>query len=118
MASDFKIIDKSGDWFVNRALFRFVDPTNETNPTIFEPGLPTKVKPTEWMKGQELIVACPDPMTSDDPIPTVIVPTDNTLVPNDDVSGEPDVASASGIQATAAADVATAAAAAPAKAKK
>jgi hypothetical protein len=84
--------------------------------------VPTKVIATEgsplaeWLKNQPLIVACPDPM-GDEPLPTVIVPVDNTVVPNDEVTGTPDVASAPGIQATAAEAVATSTAAQTAKKK-
>jgi hypothetical protein len=63
------IIDRDGEWFVHRGLFRFVDPTNGN---FFEPGLPTKVIKTDWMASQELIVPCPDPLTSDEPVPSVI----------------------------------------------
>lgn len=104
--SDFKVVNKTGEWFINRALFRFVDPTNETNPVVFEPGVPTKVIQTDWMKGQELIVPCPDPNNSDDPMPTLIDTAENTVIPNDDVSGEPDKNGAPGILGSPAAPVA------------
>lgn len=100
---DMKVIDKDGGWFVNTALFRFVDPTHgEGKEVIFEPGVPTKVKETEWMKSQALIVACPDPFESDEPIPTVIVPSDSTVVPKDEETGVPTPSAAPGIQGTAA----------------
>lgn len=89
MSSDFKIIDKGGEWFVNTALFRMVDPTNDPQ-TIFEAAMPTKVKPTDWMKGQPMIVACPDPINSDEPMPATIVPVDSVVVPKDEITGEPD----------------------------
>jgi hypothetical protein len=112
---EMKVVHKDGEWFVNTAVFRFVDPTNEADPVIFEPGVPTKVRLTEWIASQPMIVSSPDPMASDEPIPTVIVPTESTLVPNDDQTGVPDASSAPGIQGTSAEAVA---APAPAPAPK
>lgn len=71
MSREVKVIDRSGDWFINTALFRFVD--GDTGNT-FEPGLPTKVNATAWMKSQPLIKSCPDPLNSDDPMPPQITP--------------------------------------------
>jgi hypothetical protein len=52
------IVDRDGQWFVNRALFRFHDQDRGVN---FEPGVPVQIKPTEWMKSQPLIVPVSDP---------------------------------------------------------
>lgn len=108
---DMNVIDKTGDWVINRAQFRLVDPTHgEGKLIVLEPGVPTKVKKTEWMKGQEVVVDCPDPFTSDDPMPSIIVPVDNTLLPRDEATGKLDASAAPGIQgspAEAAAKVST-----------
>ena len=63
MAKEIKVFDKGGKWFVNTALFRFNDPTPRADgeQINFEPGVPTKVAETEWLKGQELIVEIEDP---------------------------------------------------------
>ncbi len=59
-----KIIDKAGEWFMNTSQFRYVDGTNGN---IFESGVPTKVKPNEWLESQkEIIQPCPDPMAEND----------------------------------------------------
>lgn len=80
---DVKVIDKDGQWFVNRALFRFNDPTERADGASvnFEPGLPTRVKPTDWMKGQALIVPCDDPFTGD---PPPVIETETLLRENPD----------------------------------
>ena len=85
-----KVIDKDGDWFVNRGLYRMVDPTHGEGKEVFlEPGEPTKVKLTDWMLGQSLIVSCPDPVNSDEPMPAQIDTPENTLTPVDPVTGDP-----------------------------
>ncbi len=63
--SDFKVIDKTKEakWYVNRGLFPL--PDGSRHGVRFEPGVPTKVEPNAWMKGQPLLVECPDPMSAD-----------------------------------------------------
>lgn len=80
---DVKIIDKDGTWFVNRAQFRFVDPTEREDgeKVYFEPGKPTRVARTKWIEGQELIVAINDPFTDE---PPAVIETETLLKPNPD----------------------------------
>lgn len=80
---DVKVIDKDGTWYVNRAQFRFVDHTERADGQMvyFEPGLPTRVAPTDWVKGQELIVAINDPFTDE---PPAVIETETLLKPNPD----------------------------------
>lgn len=71
MSGNVKVIDKDGDWFVNRGLFRFVDGDSGA---IYEPGVPTKVKDTAWRKAREdMVVAVEDPFG--DPPKKVEVPS-------------------------------------------
>lgn len=91
------IIHKDGNWLVNTAVFRMVDTTNPDEHIVFEPGVPTQVRLTEWMTSQAMIVDSPNPLESDEPVPQVLQPVENTLVPNDDESGEPDVSAAPGM---------------------
>ena len=58
--SDFKIIDKSGTWFLNSARFPFVDPESGAR---FEPGVKTKAKATDWTALQADWL-----LTTDDPL--------------------------------------------------
>jgi hypothetical protein len=46
------IVDDKGEFFVNKGVFPFVDPTNGVR---FEPDTPVKVVQTAWMKGQPVI---------------------------------------------------------------
>ncbi len=64
-----KIHDKTGTWFINTAVFAFVDPESGCR---FDPRVPTKAKETEWVKGQVVIQKWIDP---DEPVvkPTVAV---------------------------------------------
>lgn len=55
-----KVIDKDGEWFVNTAMFRFVHGTREDSP-IFESGVPTRIRPDDWIKSQDLIVKVDNP---------------------------------------------------------
>ena len=57
--ADAKSIDKDGKWFVNTAQFRFAH--GERAGVVFEPGVPTRVKPDGWIEGQPLIVEVSDP---------------------------------------------------------
>jgi hypothetical protein len=66
------IVDKKdGEWFISRALYPFAHGTREG--VRFEPQVPTKIKPDDWIKGQPLIVSCPDP-TSGEEMPGPIEP--------------------------------------------
>lgn len=62
-----KIVDKAkegGKWFISRGLYRFAH--GEREGVFFEPQVPTLIKPDAWIKGQTLIVECPDPQSGDD----------------------------------------------------
>lgn len=102
--SNVKVIDRDGEWVVNTAMFRMVDPSKgEGLEVILEPGIPTKVKKTGWMRSQPMIKDCPDPM-GDGEIPKVVVPTESTLVPTDTETGAPAPDAAPGIAGTAGAE--------------
>lgn len=59
MSGNVKVVDKDGDWFINRGLFRCVDGTSGV---IYEPGVPTKAKDTDWRKARaDMVVAVEDP---------------------------------------------------------
>lgn len=57
--ADMTVIDKDGDWYVNRALYRFPHGTREG--VVFESGVPTRVVLDDWIKGQPLIEKVADP---------------------------------------------------------
>jgi hypothetical protein len=59
---DMKVIDKGGEWFINIAAFRMVDPTprEDGSTHIFEPGVKYKIVQTEWMKAQPTIKVTDD----------------------------------------------------------
>lgn len=48
-----KILNSSGEWFINVAQFGFVDPTNGNR---FDPQVPTKADATDWVKSQEAVI--------------------------------------------------------------
>lgn len=68
-----KIVDESGEWFVNNGQFPFVDPMTGNR---FEPNTMMKVLPTEWLAGQPVIGKVPaDPMAKKpDPVEPVKAP--------------------------------------------
>lgn len=62
-----KVVDKAkegAEWFINTALYRFAHPLREG--VHFEPQEPTLIVPDDWIKGQPLIVSCPDPSSGDE----------------------------------------------------
>lgn len=68
--SDFKVIDKTGDWMFNKSPYRMVDGLNGN---IFESGVPTKVVLNDWLITQgDTIVPCADPMESGESLPEII----------------------------------------------
>lgn len=97
---DFKVIDKDGEWLVNTSPFRLAHTRSETDIVVLESGVPTKIVHDEWLKGQSTVVVCPDPM-SDEPIPGVMVASENTVIPSDE-HGDPDLGSAPGVLGTTA----------------
>lgn len=48
-----KILNTSGEWFINIASFGFVDPTNGNR---FDPQIPTKADATDWVKSQDAVI--------------------------------------------------------------
>jgi hypothetical protein len=56
-----KIIDKNGQWLINRSEYRFVDPDGK----IMEPGEETKIISTDWHANQPVLEACVDPTNPD-----------------------------------------------------
>lgn len=98
-AREFKVIDKDGEWVVNTSPYRLAFTRNEVEALALESGIPTKVVLDEFLKGQETIKPCADPVNSDEPIPTVTVHTENTLVPTDG-NGEADASKAPGVLGT------------------
>lgn len=48
-----KVYDPKGQWFVNTGKFSFVDPTNDCR---FDPGVPTQVLQTDWVKAQSAVI--------------------------------------------------------------
>jgi hypothetical protein len=56
-----KIANPQGTWYTNTAMHAFNDPDSMT---VFEPGIPTKATPTEWLKGQPVIKEIPDPLAA------------------------------------------------------
>lgn len=91
---DMVIVDKDGEWFMNIGLFPMPDPDGR----VFAPMMPVKIKDSEWRKLQaEIIVPCADPY-SGDKMPEQIKPIDNTIVPKDEETGQPDLKSASGVR--------------------
>lgn len=104
MSSNFRIIDKDGEWVINRSQFslpftRGEEPTVET--LRIESGEPTKVRLNVYLEAQPLLERCADPITGEEPIPGVIVPSENTLVPIDE-NGDPDPSKAPGVVGTTA----------------
>lgn len=53
-----KIVDPQGTWYLNTGAFNFHDPESKT---VFEAGVLTKAKKTEWVQGQPVILEQPDP---------------------------------------------------------
>ena len=106
MSNEFKLIDKAdGEWLINRAQFRLAHNRSE-NPdvpdvVVLESGIPTKVRYDDFLKSQPTVEPCPDPM-GDEPIPSVIVASENTLIPTDEVTGQPATANAPGVLGTTA----------------
>jgi hypothetical protein len=103
-SKNFNLIDKDGEWVVNTSQFRLAATrgTPEQPEVIhIESGVPTKVVMDDYLKSQPLLVPCPDPVNSDEPVPAVIVPGENTLIPTDE-HGKPDTAHAPGVIGTTA----------------
>lgn len=91
---DMVIIDRDGEWFVNRALFPMPDPDGN----VFQPMMPTKIKSNDWIKAQEgVIVPCPDPAAGEE-MPEQVKPVENTIVPKDEDTKEPVLSAASGVR--------------------
>lgn len=62
-----KIVDKAKEgakWVINRALYPFAHPVREG--VRFEPQVPTLIIEDDWIKGQPLIVPCPDPQSGEE----------------------------------------------------
>lgn len=59
------VIDKDGIWVVNRSEFRMPDGDSGV---IYEPGIPTQVKDTEWRKERgDVLVQVEGPMSDTPP---------------------------------------------------
>lgn len=102
-SNDFNLIDKTGEWMINRSPFRLAH-NRSANPDVpelvyLESGVPTKIVMDDFLKSQPTIESCPDPM-SDEAMPAVIVPVENTLVPLDASTGDPSAANAPGVLGT------------------
>lgn len=57
MSAEMKIIDKDGQWLINRSEFRMVSPDGK----IMESATPTKIIVTEWHMNQPVIESVGDP---------------------------------------------------------
>lgn len=61
------VIDANGEWWINTAAFRMVDPTRLINAKAedepgnhenfaFEPGIKYQIRPTDWMQNQPVML--------------------------------------------------------------
>lgn len=63
---DMKIIDGDGEWIVNTGGFRIPDydrAQDGSDMVYYEPGVPTKVVISDWIKGQVVLEKTDDPTT-------------------------------------------------------
>lgn len=56
-----KIIDKDGVWLHNTGGFPIIDYGREGAQVALQPGMVTKIKPSEFLKGQSTLVEVADP---------------------------------------------------------
>lgn len=65
--SDFKIVDKSGSWVVNKSEFPLPDYTRVGGAVLIEPGVPTKIDVSDFLKGQATLeILTVDPITGEE----------------------------------------------------
>jgi len=70
--SEFKVIDKDGVWVMNTGESRVPDYVRHAeNPgtelIIIEPGIPTKIKLSDYLKAQPTLIEVSDPLGDDTP---------------------------------------------------
>jgi len=68
--SDFKVVDKKGAWLINTGETRIPDYIRQAeNPgeelVILEPGVPTRIVHSDFLKGQPVVREIEDPTTSE-----------------------------------------------------
>lgn len=70
---DFKVVDKTGIWLLNRGAFPMQQPGGHR----FVPGQPTKIDLDDWIKGQVealVLTVCDDPLEKSEEPKDVIKP--------------------------------------------